>query len=193
VTGKPGYGRPKGAANHLTRQQREAAQSLVARHGDPLEAVLEIVAYWKRVWHAELKKSEANRNDKRFNRAEERIIRCCEVAEQYIRPKFQHIAHRNEGAPSAVIIAPPRAATSEEWLKANAPKNITLERKIILDELPGPTLQQFVPNVRAALDVADKLGEQNAQPIIDQAKRFSEQSPQQQAIDQINRKYLNGY
>jgi polysaccharide deacetylase 2 family uncharacterized protein YibQ len=57
-----------------------------------------------------------------------------------------------------------------------------------------PTMKEFIPNLKAAADVADRVGVNNAQAILDEAKRYSAVDAQQRQIEDIaKRQGLTGY
>jgi hypothetical protein len=157
-------GRPSGAKNKMTVEHVAAAKDLAAEFGDPLRDLYIKRARREAIYTAEMAKSSRHRNTKKLAEAEEKIRQYNEAILPYDRPKFQAINHTGNTAPMPMVIrAPASISDSKAWLAAYAPKR---------DDTPTPAIA-FARNVRTVLDIADAVGVNDAQSILDEAAEIT--------------------
>jgi hypothetical protein len=161
-------GRPKGAKNKLTVEHVAAAKDLAAEFGDPLRDLYIKRSRHEAIYAAEMAKSSRHRNTKKLTEVEEKIRQYNEAILPYDRPKFQAINHTGNAAPAPMVIrAPASISDSKAWLAAYAPK-----RDDAANDQPAPMVA-FTRNVRTVLDIADAVGVNDAQSIIDEASNIT--------------------
>jgi hypothetical protein len=161
-------GRPPGAQNKMTRERDAAAKELAEEYGDPLEDILQKREHWQEIYTAQMAKSSRHRNAKKVAEAEQMILRYNVEALPYMRPRYQAIAHVGDTAPKPMVIrAPMTISDSKAWLEAYGPK-----RDNGVNDKPPPVIS-FAKNLKTTLDIADAVGVNDAQSIIDEAAKIT--------------------
>jgi hypothetical protein len=157
-------GRPKGAKNKMTVEHVGAAAALSAKYGDALEDLYKKRARHQAIYDAEMAKSSRHRNTKKLAEAEAAIRQYNNDILPYDRPRFQAINHSGNAAVAPTVIrAPQSVPNSKEWLRIYGPKR---------DDAPAQVVA-FARNLRTTLDIADAIGVNDAQGIVDEAAKIT--------------------
>jgi hypothetical protein len=161
-------GRPPGAKNKMTVEHVAAAKDLAAEFGDPLRDLYIKRARHEAIYATEMAKSSRHRNRQKLAEAEEKIRQYNNDILPYDRPKFQAINHTGNAAPAPMVIrAPVTISDSQAWLEAHRPM-----RDNAINDKPAQ-VAAFARNVRTVLDIADAVGANDAQSIIDEATKIT--------------------
>jgi hypothetical protein len=203
--------RPLGSLNKLTLKKHEQAQRLAKKFGDPVESILqrrdcleaeraELLALQKQLMAAPSRHRQVKKIaqiESKIDRLDDKVLRHNEAAAPYMRARYQSITYKSESEPSVVVQMPAAVSGSDEWLKKYAPpealKDVSPGKPKQIEEAK-PTMKEFVPNLRAALDVADKIGGNiSAQAVIDESRQFAKVDMLQQQVDELNARFMKGY
>jgi hypothetical protein len=172
-----------------------AIREMAAKHGvDVLEMQVLMVADLKKSYDFEVNRPRSRRS-KQFFTVEDKLAKMLEALTPYFYGRMHAVDVTAEATRTMVIRTPETIRDKNAWLDKYAPKDITPEPAKIEPPKPQPTMEQFVPTVRAALHVADSIGDQSAQEVLDSAKRFAVRTEDKRPenISYWDRKFLAGY
>jgi hypothetical protein len=196
--------RPKGAINRISREKHLQAQQLVEEYGDPVADILkrrnELIDERSKVLalrdelqaapsrHRRIKKIA--QLDATIDKLDDKILRHNAESANYVRAKYQSINQTTQVQLASVIRAPVSEPSTEAWLGKYQPpqvKDVSPPKPKLIEA--EPTMQTFVPNLKAALHVADQVGVNSAQTIVDEARRYAKSD----AMAELDRKFLEAY
>jgi hypothetical protein len=187
--------RPKGSRNKLTVERENSARWLVEKFGDPVENILRrrnqlieereellalraelLAAPSRHLRHQKIAKAEA-----KINLLDEKILKHNEASANYVRPRFQAITTADVTPRVTVVRAPDTVSDTKAWLAAHAPQrdNAVNDRPVL----------PFVKKLRTALDVADELGINDTNEIVNEARKQTddEATPAETEIDRLRK------
>jgi hypothetical protein len=182
--------RPKGALNKKTTALIEKAAELDL---DVMGLQFAMIKDLEKSYRGELNRPR-NRRSKLWNSVEQRLSEKLDAVSPYLYRRLRDTTVDGPAvAVSTVIRAPEKLSDTKEWLEKYGPKDVTPE-KILIESKPQPTVEAFVPALKAANHVSNVIGNVPAQQQIDEARRWAAlEQKQDDYHERINRQFLDAY
>jgi hypothetical protein len=215
-------GRPQGSTNVQGLSRQEKVDRLIRQYGSPLRIAFRVYERLYTEWNrlvaeyddavARGPSSRVGSLERRIATIEKRLLPYLHLAAPYTdvrMPSYTAINYQNsdKGKPTVIRIpavpeSPDEPEAIEEdkqtaWLKCYAPPSALEANKApmkVIESKPQPTMQTFVPALKAAEHVAKVIpGNISAQSVIDEGRRYSLEQERRRQEEEIARRNGLGY